>query len=244
MYALFKKELNAFFSGAGGYLIILAFLLTNGLLMWGFEGNFNVLDSGYAQLDTLFQTAPFLFLIFIPAVCMRLFTDEQKDGTLELLLTKPLTDLEIVVSKYLAGLTLVLLSILPTLVYYFSVYFLGETIGNLDSAGIFGSYIGLFFLASSFVAISTYASTLSDNAIIAFIIGLMMSGLCYMGWELIAGLASSGKTELFFSYLGINSHYSSLSKGVIDFSDVLYFLSLNTLFISLSQLQISRRKWK
>ncbi len=244
MYALFKKELNTFLSSLTGYLIILVFLLANGLLMWGVNSEYNVLDTSYAQMDSLFILAPILFLIFIPAVTMRLFADEHKEGTIELLLTKPLSDLQIILAKYFAGLVLVLLSLLPTLVYYFSVYQLGEEVGNLDSAGIFGSYIGLFFLASGFVAIGTFSSALSKNQIISFVIAILLSAFFYLGWDVLASGLSNGKIELAVSYFGINAHYSSLSKGIVDSRDVLYFISLNILFIISTKTVLLSRKWQ
>jgi ABC-2 type transport system permease protein len=244
MYSLFKKELNTFLSSLTGYLIILVFLLANGLLMWGVSSEYNVFDTGYAQMDSLFILAPILFLIFIPAVTMRLFADEHKEGTIELLLTKPLSDLQIVLAKYFAGLILVLLSIAPTFIYYFSIYQLGETAGNLDSAGIFGSYLGLFFLASGFVAIGTFASALSQNQIVSFVIAILLSTFFYLGWDVLASGISNGKIELAISYFGINVHYSSLSKGVVDSRDLLYFISLNLLFIISTKTVLLSRKWQ
>ena len=244
MFALFKKEINAFFSTPVAYLIIAVFLLANSLLMWGFSSEYNVLDSGYAQMDSLFILAPILFMLFIPAVTMRLFADEHKEGTIELILTKPLTELQIVLAKYFSGLVLVILSILPTLVHYFSVYTLGETSGNLDTAGIFGSYIGLFFLASGFVAIGTFASAISKNQIISFVIAIILSAFFYLGWDVIASGINSGKAELAIQYFGINAHYSSLSKGVIDSRDIIYFISLNTVFVLLTHTILTIRKWQ
>ena len=244
MFALFKKEINAFFSTPVGYLIIAVFLLANSWLMWGFSSEYNVLDNGYAQMDSLFILAPILFLLFIPAVTMRLFADEYKEGRIELILTKPLTELQVVLAKYFAGLVLVVLSILPTLVHYFSVHALGETIGNLDSAGILGSYIGLFFLASGFVAIGTFASAMSKNQIISFVIAIILSAFFYLGWDVIASGISNGKVELAIQYIGINTHYSSLSKGIIDSRDILYFISLNSLFILLTQTVLISRRWQ
>lgn len=243
MLALYKKELNIFFSNPTGYLIIIAFLAANAMLMWGFSGQYNLLDSGYAQMDTLFSLAPLLFLVFIPALTMRFFADERRDGTFELILTKPISELEIVLAKYFSGLTLVTIAILPTLIHYFSVYQLGETLGNLDSAGILGSYIGLFFLASSFVAIGTFASVLTKNQIISFVIAIFLIGFFYLGWDIISNGFSSGKIELIIKYFGINSHYVSLSKGVIDSRDLIYFISLNCMFVLLTQAALIVRKW-
>ena len=244
MFALFKKELNVFFSTSVGYLIIAVFLIANSLLMWGFSSEYNVLDNNYANMDSLFILAPILFLLFIPAVTMRLFADEYKEGTIELILTKPLTELLVVLAKYFAGLVVVMLSILPTFIYYFSVYMLGERVGNLDSAGIFGSYIGLFFLASGFVAIGTFASAISKSQIISFVIAIIISAFFYLGLDVLASGISNGKLELAIKYIGINSHYLSLSKGVVDSRDIVYFISLNTLFILLTQTILLTRKWQ
>ncbi len=243
MFALFKKEINAFFSTHIGYLITAVFLLSNSLLMWGFRSEYNILDNGYAQMDSLFILAPIIFLIFIPAVTMRLFADEHKEGTIELILTKPLTEFQVVLAKYFAGLVLVILSILPTLVHYFSIYTLGEITGNIDSAGIFGSYVGLFFLASGFVSIGAFASAISKNQIISFVIAIIISAFFYLGWDVIASGISNGKIELAIQYIGINTHYMSLSKGVIDSRDIVYFISLNTLFVLLTQTILKSRKW-
>jgi len=244
MFALFKKEINAFFSTPIGYLITAVFLLSNSLLMWGFRSEYNILDNGYAQMDSLFILAPIIFLLFIPAVTMRLFADEHKEGTIELILTKPLTEFQVVLAKFFAGLVLVIISILPTLVHYFSIYTLGEITGNIDSAGIFGSYIGLFFLASGFVSIGTFASAMSKNQIISFVIAIILSAFFYLGWDVIASGISNGKVKLAIQYIGINAHYSSLSKGVIDSRDILYFISLNTLFVLLTQTILTSRKWQ
>src|ERR1041385_7483383 len=163
MYSLFVKEIRSFLSSLIGYIVIIVFLLAISLFMWIIKGNTNVLDSGYANIDTLFTVAPWVFLFLIPAITMRSFADEKKSGTIELLLTRPLTDLQIILAKYFAGFILVLISLLPTLIYYYSVWKLGIPQGNIDSGGTWGSYIGLLFLGSSFVAIGIFASSLTDN---------------------------------------------------------------------------------
>ena len=165
MYALFKKEINTFFSHNSGVIIILSYLLTNGAFLWLFSGDFNILDSGFTQMNGLFSLSPFLFLVFIPALTMRLFADEFKEGTIEVLLTSPISSTKLILSKYFSALTLVFLAILPTTVYYFSLFKLSETVGNIDTAGIIGSYIGLLLLSSVFVAIGIYASSITKNQI-------------------------------------------------------------------------------
>ncbi|MCK4837139.1 MAG: ABC transporter permease, partial [Candidatus Aminicenantes bacterium] len=188
MLALFRKEISSFFSTLTGYVVIVVFLLANSLFIWIFPGNLNVLDSGYADLETLFIIAPWVFLFLVPAITMRMFSEEQHSGTIELLFTKPLSDLKIILAKYLAGLLLVLFSLLPTLVYFGSVYFLGNPVGNIDLGGFWGSYFGLFFLAGIYVAIGTFTSSLSDNQIISFLLAVLISFIFYTGFDSISSL--------------------------------------------------------
>ncbi len=243
MLTLLKKEISSFLSSLIGYIVITVFLLINGLFLWIFEGDFNILNFGYANLDGLFMIAPFVFLFLVPAITMRSFAEEKRAGTIELLLTKPLTELKIVMAKFLAGFILVIFSILPTVVYVFSVYQLGLPKGNLDIGGIWGSYIGLMFLAASFVAIGMFASSISDNQIVSFIISVFLCGFLYIGFEFIYSLDLFGKVDLFIKSLGINEHYQSMSRGVLDTRDMLYFLGVITLFILLSKFSVERRKW-
>lgn len=242
MYALFKKEINTFFSHISGPLIVLSYLLTNGAFLWLFSSDFNILDSGFTQMNGLFSLSPFLFLVFVPALTMRLFADEYKEGTIEILQTSPISNLKLVLSKYFSGLAIVWLSIIPTLIYYFSLYNLSETVGNIDTAGIVGSYIGLFLLSSVFVSIGVYASSTSRNQITSFVIAIFISAFFYLGWDLIAGELSNGKLQIAISYFGIDSHYNSLSRGVIDSRDIIYFISVNIIFIQLTRHAISQRR--
>ena len=241
MVALLKKEINEFFSTITGYIVVVVFLLAIGLFMWVFPGQYNVMDSGYASLDTLFTLAPWIFLFLVPAVTMRMIADEKKTGTMELLLTRPISDLQIVLAKYLAALILVLLALLPTLVYFFSVYHLGNPSGNVDVAGTTGSYIGLFFLAAIYVAIGVFASSLTSNQIVAFIIALLGGFIFYMGFDLLSGLWTFSSMEAFIADLGINAHYRSMSRGVIDTRDIIYFLSVIVVFIYLTKTIIQNR---
>ena len=243
MFTLFKKEINSFLNSILGYIVIAVFLIVNGLFLWVFQLDTNILDFGYANLDGLFLLAPFVFLFLIPAITMRFFADEKKSGTIELLMTKPLTDLQVILAKYFAGLTLVIISLIPTLIYFISIYQLGFPAGNMDVGGTWGSYIGLFFLGASFVAIGLFASSLTDNQIISFILAALICGFIYIGFEFIYSLALFGKIDLFIKSLGISSHYSYMSKGVIDTRDLLYFLSLISLFIILTKISLESRKW-
>lgn len=243
MLALYKKEIGSFFSTITGYIVICVFLIANGLFMWAFPGEFNVLDNGYSNIDPLFIIAPWIFLFLVPAVTMRLFSDEKKSGTIELLLTRPLRDLDIILAKYFAGLTLVLFSLIPALIYFFSVYMLGNPIGNIDTGGTWGSFIGLFFLAGVYVSIGIFSSSLTNNQIISFIIAAIISFFFYIGFESISSLEIfKGMDNLIMSF-GINEHYKSISKGVIDSRDLIYFLSIISIFVLLSKIVLESRKW-
>lgn len=243
MLILFQKEIGSFLNSLIGYIAIAVFLLINGLFLWVFESDFNIPDFGFASLDGLFMVAPFVFLFLIPAITMRSFSDENKSGTIETLLTKPLTDLEIILAKYFAGIVLVIFSVLPTLVYFYSVYQLGMPKGNLDIGGIFGSYIGLIFLGSSFVAIGLFASSITNNSIIAFILAVFLSLIAYIGFDFIYSLDLFGSIDLFVKSLGINAHYISMSRGVVDTRDLIYFISLIAFFVLLTKLSLESRKW-
>lgn len=243
MLALLKKEISSFLNSLIGYLVIIVFLLINGLFLWVFPLQFNILDFGFASIDNLFMLSPFVFLFLIPAITMRSFADEQKTGTIEMLLTKPLSDMQIIAAKYLAGLVLVLFALLPTLVYFVSVYKLGLPPGNIDLGGMWGSYLGLLFLGAGFVAIGIFASSLAENQIVAFIIAVFLCGFLYIGFEFIYSLSLFGKIDLFIQSLGMNAHYTSMSRGVIDSRDVLYFGSLIAIFLLLTKIKLESRKW-
>ncbi|MEI7596882.1 MAG: gliding motility-associated ABC transporter permease subunit GldF [Bacteroidota bacterium] len=243
MITLLKKEINNFFGSIIGYIVIGVFLIINGLFLWVFPLEFNILDGGYSSVDGLFVLAPWVFLFLIPAITMRSFADEKKMGTIELLLTKPITDMQLVLSKFFAGVILVFLSVLPSLIYYFTVYYLGSPVGNIDSGGTWGSYIGLFFLASSFVSVGLFSSSITDNQVVSFIIAVTLCLLTYIGFEFIYSLDLFGGFDLFIKNMGISAHYSSMSRGVIDTRDVIYFGSLMGLFLLLTRISIQKRKW-
>ncbi len=243
MYTLFKKELNGFLNSLIGYTVIVVFLLIIGLFLWVFPLQFNIFDFGYANVDGLFVLGPFIFLFLIPAITMRSFAEERKSGTLELLMTQPLTDLQVILAKFCAGVVLVIFSLLPTLIYVYTVYRLGLPPGNLDLGSIWGSYIGLMMLGGAFVSIGIFSSSLSDNQIVSFIIAIFLSFFFYIGFEFIYTFILSGKAGLLIQSLGLNAHYSSMSRGVIDTRDLIYFLSVMTLFIILTKLRLESRKW-
>lgn len=243
MGALIKKEISGFFSTLTGYVVIVVFLLLNGLFIWVFPGENNILETGYASLTGLFSLAPWIFLFLVPAVTMRSFAEEKKTGTLELLLTRPLSDLQIILAKYIAGVLLVVLALLPTLIYVGSIYLLGSPQGNFDSGATWGSYIGLFFLASIYVSIGIFSSSLTDNQIVAFIVAVLICFLIYIGFDFIGTMnVLSGINNLILQ-LGIEEHYRSISRGVIDSRDIVYFLGVNVVFITFTWLKLDSRKW-
>lgn len=236
MLAILKKEINSFFASPIGYLVIAIFLILNGLFLWLFKGEFNVLDYGFADLSSFFLLAPWILIFLIPAVTMRSFSDEKKQGTLELLLTKPISHLNIVLGKYLGALILIVITLIPTLLYVYTVYQLGKPIGNLDMGSTWGAYFGLLFLVAAYTAIGVFASTLSENQIVAFIVAVFLCFLFYIGFEGMADFSSSTIVE----QLGMSYHFKSMSRGVIDTRDILYFLSITVLFIVLTKLNLTK----
>jgi ABC-2 type transport system permease protein len=243
MFPIFFKEINSFFSSLIGYIVIGVFLILMGALMWIFP-EFSVLDGNYANLDTLFGIAPMVFMFLIPAVTMRTFAEEKQTGTIELLVTRPLQDWQIVGGKFLACLALVAFSLLPTLLYYITVYQLGAPPGNLDTGGIMGSYMGLFFLAAVFVAIGVFASSLTNNQIVAFVLATFLCFIMYLSFGFLSRLPIFfGKTDDIVQSMGVEYHYNSISRGVIDSRDVIYFASVITIFLAGTVLSLGRRKW-
>lgn len=241
MFSIFRKELRSFFSNATGYIVIGIFLLLTGLFLWIIPGEFNILDSGYANVDGLFYLAPWLFLFLCPAVTMRLFAEEKQTGTWELLATKPLSKLQIVLGKYFAGWVLVSLALLPTLIYYFTVVYLAEPIGNVDSGAFWGSFIGLFFLATVYVAIGTFSSSLSNNQIVSFVVAVVLCFFFYYGFDLLSSFFTSGQSIQLLETIGIHAHYKSMSRGVIDSRDLLYFVVLSVGFLSATVWRIKKK---
>lgn len=243
MFTLYIKEISSFLNSLIGYIVIIVFLLINSLFLWVFPTEFNIPQYGYASLEPLFLMAPFVFLFLIPAITMRMFSEEKKSGTIEILLTQPLSDLQIILAKYFAGLTLVLVSLVPTLVFFVTVYIYGFPAGNIDIGGTWGSYIGLLFLGAAFVAIGLFSSSISDNQIVAFIISIVLTAFSYLGFEIIYSLDLFGSVDLFIKSLGISEHYASMSRGVIDTRDLIYFVSFVAVFILFTKISLESRKW-
>lgn len=242
MLALLLKEIRGFLSSLIGYIVISVFLLLMGLFIWVFSTPFNILEAGFADLDPLFNIAPLVFLFLIPAITMRTFAEEKRTGTIELLLTRPLTDLQIILAKYFAGLLLVVFSLIPTLLYYITINNLGDPQGNVDTGGMWGSYLGLLLLSSAFVAIGIFASAISQNQIVSFIIAVFLSFFIYLGFDFIGSYSLFGSFDAIIRDLGIYEHYHSISRGVIDSRDVIYFLSLIVVFVLLTKLVLEARK--
>ena len=237
MLAILKKELTSFFASPIGYLVIAVFLLINGLFLWVFAGNFNIFDNGFADLAPFFELAPWVFIFLIPAVTMRGFSEEKRMGTLELLLSKPISLKNIVLGKYYGALLLIILALVPTLLYVFAINDLGNPSGNWDFGSTLGSYIGLLFLAMAYTAIGIFASTLSENQIVSFITAVILSFLFYYGFDGITNLIAA----LDVSFLGIQSHYNSIARGVIDTRDIVYFLSVTGLFLVFTFLNLNKK---
>lgn len=244
MLAIFKKEINQFFSSITGYVAIIVFLLANGLMLFVFPDT-SLLDYGYANLDPLFDLAPLIFLLLIPAITMRSFADEFKGGTMELLGTKPLTGWQIVMGKFWASALIVGIAVLPTGVYYVAIRALSAAPGNIDNGGIGGAYIGLLLLGAVFTAIGTWASSLTANAVIAFLIAIFTCFLFYNGFDALSKLpVFTGGWDYYLQMAGIKFHYNSISRGVVDSRDVIYFLSVTGLMLYLTKTALQRKMWQ
>ena len=198
---------------------------------------------GYAELTSFFSVAPFLFIFLIPAITMRSFAEERREGTYIILATKPLTDLQLIIAKYLACVVLVLFALLPTLIYYFSIHQLGLPKGNIDTGAVVGSYLGLFLLGNAFVAIGIFASSITKNQVIAFAIAVFVCFFTYSGFDSLAQLFELNFIANILVNLGINEHYQAISRGVLDTRDLIYFISFILVFLGLTQLSLGGRKW-
>lgn len=243
MLSIFRKEINSFFSSLVGYIVIGLFLLSLGWIMWIYPET-SILENEFATLDQLFIGAPLIFSFIIPALTMRSFAEEHQIGTIELLTTKPLLDIEIILGKFLACVALVVLMLLPTLLYFYSVHHLGSPVGNIDSGGVIGSYIGLLLLSAAFVAVGLLCSSLTKNIIVALILGIFSCSFLYWGFDLISELPIYfGKGDTLIQMLGIEYHYSSVRRGLLDTRDMLYFVSMIGIFLSLTLIAFNSRKW-
>ena len=236
MIAILKKEFHSFFASPIAYLVIGLFLLLNGLFLWVFNDDLNILNAGFADLSSFFNLIPWLFLFLIPAITMKSFADEFNTGTIETLKTQPITDWQIILGKFLAALALVFIALIPTLTYVYTIHQLANPIGAIDTGSIVGSYLGLFLLTTTYTAIGLFTSTLSKNQIVAFILGVVITFIFFYGFDAIAGLTANDSYTI--KKIGISEHFKSISRGVIDTRDVIYFLSVSIFFLFLSKLQL------
>lgn len=231
MRALYFKEIKSFLSSIIGYIFILIYLIASGLFHWIISMNTNLLEGTEADLIPFFNLSPVIFLILIPAITMRSIAEERRTGTIELLFTRPISDFQILMAKYLAGVTLLIIALLPTFIYYLSMHYLGDPVGIIDDGATFTSYLGLILLGSTFVAIGIFASSITSSQIVAFIVAMFLSWIFYDGLNLLGSYNLMGKFDLIVQYMGMTFHYDAIKRGVIDTSDVIYFLSLIALFI-------------
>lgn len=242
MYAVFKRELFSLLNSLMAYITIGVFLLAAGLLLWFFPDT-SILEYGYAELNGFFGLAPFLFLFLIPAITMRSFAEERREGTYILLATRPITDWQIIFAKYLACFVLVVFALLPTLIYSYSIAELALPKGNIDTGAIIGSYIGLLLLGAAFASIGIFASSLTKNQVVAFALSVFLCFFAYSGFEAMSQIFSFRAVENILLNLSVNEHYQSMSRGVLDTRDLVYFLSFIVVFLGLTKLVIGGRKW-
>ena len=243
MFSLYLKELRSFLSSIIGYVFILIYLIASGLFHWILSYNTNLLEGAEADLIPFFNLSPVILLILIPAITMRSIAEERRTGTIELLFTKPISDLGIILAKYFAGVTLMIIAIIPTIVYFFSMYYMGKPIGTIDLGASLTSYLGLILLGSVFVSIGIFASSLTSSQIVSFILAMFLCWFIYDGLELLGSFSQVGDSDAIIRYFGISSHYNSIKKGLVDTSDIVYFISVIFLFLyaSLSSVKSLKR---
>jgi ABC-2 type transport system permease protein len=242
MYAVFKRELFSFLNSLTAYITIGVFLLACALLLWFFPDT-SILVYGYAEMNGFFSLVPFLFIFLIPAITMRSFAEERREGTYVLLATRPLSDFQIIFAKYLACVVLLLFALIPTLIYYYSIYQLGFPKGNIDSGAIIGSYLGLFLLGNAFTSIGIFASSITKNQVIAFVVAVFLCFFTYSGFDSLSKIFEFQYLETILINLGINEHYQSISRGVLDTRDLVYFITFIGVFLGFTKLAIGGRKW-
>jgi ABC-2 type transport system permease protein len=242
MYSIFLKEVRSFLSSLIAIIVIVVFLIANGLFLWVFKET-NILDNGYANIDPLFELAPVIFIFLISAITMRSFSEEKKTGTFETLTTKPISDMGIIMGKFFAALTIVVLAILPTLLYYYTVHKLSVPVGNIDTGALIGSYIGLLLLSAGYISIGLFSSIITDNQIVSFILSMFLCFFIFTVFDFLGSFEWLKNNNFFVEWLGINYHYKNISRGVVDTRDILYFVSLIVLFVWLTKIKLNSRKW-
>lgn len=241
MLSVLKKEISTFFNSLTGYIIMMLFLLGVGMFMWVFSPT--VFDLKVADMSLLFEVSPYVLMFVIPAITMKMLAEERKTGTLEWLLTKPLSEWKLVMGKYLSALVLVIMALIPTIVFYFSIYQLGETQGNIDSSAVLGSYLALVLLSSVFTAIGVFCSSSTENQVVAFIGGVFLNFFLFSWMGYISELISSTDLAYLVQQLGLESHYYAISVGVVDTRNVIFLLSVAGLFLALTKMMLTKRKW-
>jgi ABC-2 type transport system permease protein len=242
MYAVFKRELFSLLNSLMAYITIGVFLLVSGLLLWFFPDT-SIPEYGYAELNGFFSLTPFLFMFLIPAITMRSFAEERREGTYVLLASRPLTDWQIILAKYFACIILIIFALLPTLIYYYTIVQLGMPRGNIDGAAAAGSYIGLLLLGGAFTAVGIFSSSITKNQVIAFAVAVLISFIVYSGFDALGKIFAGGLLEDVSVWLSVNTHFQSMSRGVLDTRDIIYFISFMLLFLGAARLVIGGRKW-
>lgn len=240
MKSIIIREIKSFFGSPIGYLVIAIFLILNGLFLWVFDGEYNILNSGFADLTPFFTISPWILIFLIPAVTMRSFSDEKKQGTIELLLTKPISVWEIVSGKFFGAFLLIVIALIPTLIYVYVISTLGIEGSNIDLGSILGSYFGLLFLIAGYTAIGIFTSTLSENQIVAFLLAVLLCFIFYFGFEGISSIIKS-QSEIIATF-GMQNHYKSMSRGVLDTRDIIYFVSISIAFLSCTVYKLNSLK--
>ncbi len=241
MFSIFNKEIKSFFGSLTGYIVVGIFLILTNLFLWVIPGEYNIPESGYANVDGLFTIAPWLFLFLCPAITMRAFAEEKQSGTWELIITKPLSSWQIVLGKYFASIVVVVIALIPTVLNYFVVSYLAEPVGNVDAGAFWGSFIGLVFLATIFTAIGIFSSSLSNNQVVSFVLAVVIAFILFYGFDLLTSFFSQGNTIGLIENIGINAHYKSISRGVIDSRDLVYFIVASYLFLFFTERKISKK---
>ena len=238
MLAIFLKEFTGFFSSAIGFIVAGLFLLATGILVWVLPGSFNIFDQGYANLTPFFQVLPWIFCVFIPAICMQSFAEEKKQGTLELLLTKPISINQLIAGKFLGSFSLSVIALLPTLFYIISISALSAEGVQIDYGVIFSSYIGILFLMCCFTSVGIFASCLTDNTLTALVIGIFLSVLLYFGSVGLSSIPLLDSQLYTLEYFSLSYHFQSISRGILDSRNLIYFMSISFFFLVLTHLQL------
>ena len=242
MWVVFKKEIRSFLGSFIAYIVMGVFLVITGIFMWLIQEN-NVLDLGIASLQVMFNIAPYILMFLVSAITMRSLSEERRLGTIEILTTRPVSDTSILLGKYFAAVGLIIFTLLPTLFYYYSIKQLADPLQGVDSGATWGSYMGLVLLAASYASIGLFASSLTDNQIVSLIISMV---LCFFWYGVLSLLGDIKALELIgksLEWFSLDFHYQSISRGVLDTRDIIYFLGFIATFLGGTKLVFESRKW-